>query len=238
MINKIWVAEEIWALRPDYQVLILIAEGLAGGPSDAESRRWLVGAAADAADPTGDEHVAAWQDAFRAFGAKPTRTRSSVDALLRRAGTGLPTVNRVVDAYNAVSVAYVLPIGGEDFDAYDGAPRLVRAHGGEPFDTSAHGERVTEHVPQGEVVWRDDAGVTCRRWNWRQCQRTQITQATRNGFFVLERLAPYPAERLAAAASALTGYLTTITPTVRVETRVVRHGSSAGFGGHDPLLRR
>jgi DNA/RNA-binding domain of Phe-tRNA-synthetase-like protein len=27
----------------------------------------------------------------------------------------------------------------------------------------------------GEVIWRDDDGVTCRCWNWRQCVRTRIT---------------------------------------------------------------
>jgi DNA/RNA-binding domain of Phe-tRNA-synthetase-like protein len=228
MIDKIWVAEEIWTLRPDYQVFILTADGLAGGPSDAASQRWFddaaAVAAADPADPLAGEHVAAWQDAYRAFGAKPKRTRSSLDALLRRAGAGLPRVNRVVDAYNAVSVAYALPIGGEDSGAYDGPARLVRALGGEPFDTNAHGEPVTDHAEQGEVVWRDDAGVTCRRWNWRQCQRTRITGHTTSAFFVLERLAPYPAERLHAAARALTSHLEEITPTVRIETRLIGPG--------------
>src|SRR6266849_545850 len=144
VIDKIWVDDEIWRLRPDYEVLILIADGLTGGPSDGQSGRWLQEAAAAAVDPAGDAHVAAWHDAYRAFGCKPKRTRPSVDALLRRSGTGLPQVNRVVDAYNAVSVSHVLPIGGEDSDAYDGPARLVRAVGGEPFGTSAHGEPVTE----------------------------------------------------------------------------------------------
>ena len=51
MIDKIWVGDEIWGLRPDYEVLILTAEGLAGGPSDGESGRWLQAAAATAVDP-------------------------------------------------------------------------------------------------------------------------------------------------------------------------------------------
>jgi DNA/RNA-binding domain of Phe-tRNA-synthetase-like protein len=221
MIEQIWVADEVWGLRPDYEVLILTAEGLAGGDSDDVSRRWLAEAAACAADPRLDAHVAAWSDAYRAFGAKPKRTRPSVDALLRRAGSGLPQVNRVVDAYNAVSVRHVLPVGGEDTDAYAGPARLVRALGGEPFDTSADGEPVLEPVDGGEVVWRDDAGVTCRRWNWRQCRRTRITAATTNAFFVLERLAPYSAEQLHAAAEALTGYLVAITPGARIRSRVI-----------------
>ena len=35
-------------------------------------------------------HVAAWREAYRAFGAKPQRTRNSVEALMRRAEAGLP----------------------------------------------------------------------------------------------------------------------------------------------------
>ncbi len=230
MIDKIWVDDAIWQLRPDYQVLIMIAEGLAGGPSDSESGRWLAAAAAAAVDPIGDEHVTAWRDAYQGFGAKPKRTRPSVDALLRRATTGLPQVNRVVDAYNAVSVSHVLPIGGEDSGAYDGDARLVRASGGEPFDTTANGEPVTDEAAPGEVIWRDDTGVTCRRWNWRQCRRTQITAATPNAFFVLERLVPYPAERLHAAADALAGHLKSITPAVRIETRVIGPRLTQGNG--------
>lgn len=59
-------------------------------------------------------HVAAWREAYRAFGAKPKRTRHSLEALLRRAPSGLPRVNRLTDCYNAVSVLHQIPVGGED----------------------------------------------------------------------------------------------------------------------------
>ena len=67
--------------------------------------------------------------------------------------------------------------GGQVDTRYSGAPRLIRATGGGPFDTVADGVVVTEHPDPGEVVWCDDAGVTCRRWNWRQARRTQLTAA-------------------------------------------------------------
>ena len=35
-------------------------------------------------------HVAAWREAYRAFGAKPQRTRNSLEALLRRRPPGCP----------------------------------------------------------------------------------------------------------------------------------------------------
>ncbi|GAA4297998.1 B3/4 domain-containing protein [Actinomadura luteofluorescens] len=218
MLERIVVDEAVRELRPDFAVLVMTAEGLENGPSDEAGEGWLAEAAreADADDP----HVEAWRAAYRAFGAKPQRTRASVDALLRRADA-LPSINRVVDAYNAVSVEYALPIGGEDLDAYRGPALLVRATGDEPFDVIAGGEPAVEHPNPGEVVWRDDQGVTCRRWNWRQCVRTRLTETTKNGLFLLERLEPYPLDRLAEAGDRLAERLRTISPGARIETRLI-----------------
>ena len=73
------------------------------------------------------------------------RTRNSLEALLRRAASGLPRVNRLTDIYNAVSVLHQIPVGGEDLTRYAGPPRLVRAAGTELFDTAADGIAVIEH---------------------------------------------------------------------------------------------
>ena len=40
------------------------------------------------------------------------------------------------------------------------------------------------------MVWCDDAGVTCRRWNWRQARRTQLRDDTTTALFILDALAP------------------------------------------------
>lgn len=113
----------VFALRPDYRVLLLAVDGLVTGPSDEESDALLQAAEAAARQALCDRsvdqlpHVAAWREAYRAFGAKPQRTRNSVEALLRRAESGLPRVNRLTDTYNAISVLHQIPLGGEDLDA-------------------------------------------------------------------------------------------------------------------------
>jgi hypothetical protein len=42
-------------------------------------------------------HIAAWREVYKAFGAKPQKTRNSLEALTRRAEGGLPRVNRLTD---------------------------------------------------------------------------------------------------------------------------------------------
>ncbi|WP_345771594.1 B3/B4 domain-containing protein [Geodermatophilus sabuli] len=218
----------VFELRPDYRALLLTADGLHGGPSDEVSERVL----ADAEDaarrllggrpPEQLAHLSAWREAYRAFGARPQRTRPSVEALLRRVQPdGLPRIDRITDVYNAVSVAHLLPIGGEDRAAYAGPPRLVRATGDEAFDTTAGGEPVIEHPDAGEVVWRDDAGVTCRRWNWRQGTRTRITTDTTSAVFILDALAPLPDDAVCAAADALTDALLALSPAAVVHRRLL-----------------
>lgn len=61
---------------------------------------------------------------------------------MRRAEGGLPRVNRLTDIYNAISVKYQIPFGGEDLDKYSGLPLLIRATGQEAFETSAAGEKI------------------------------------------------------------------------------------------------
>ena len=221
------VDSAVFTLRPDYRVLLLAVDGLAPGAGDASSeallRRAEEAAVALLTDVAAEElpHIAAWREAYRAFGAKPQRTRNSLEALTRRAGTGLPRVNRLTDIYNAVSVLRQVPVGGEDLTRYSGSPRLLRAAGTEPFDTMADGETAVEHPGPGEVVWCDDAGVTCRRWNWRQARRTQLTPHTTTALFILDALAPMTDEALAAAGDELLAHLHPLGREVRSATRLI-----------------
>jgi DNA/RNA-binding domain of Phe-tRNA-synthetase-like protein len=227
------VDPSVFTLRPDYRTVLLAVDGLVPGPSDQASDALLQAAEAAARDALRDRsvaqlpHVAAWREAYRAFGAKPQRTRNSVEALLRRAESGLPRVNRLTDTYNAISVLHQLPLGGEDLTRYIGAPRLVRATGEEPFDTVADGAAVIEHPEPGEVVWCDDAGMTCRRWNWRQARRTQLGDDTMTAVFILDALDPMPDEALHAAADDLVSHLTRLGPDVQIVRRLIAGGSTS-----------
>jgi DNA/RNA-binding domain of Phe-tRNA-synthetase-like protein len=217
----------VFALRPDYRAMLLAVDGLVPGPSDQASDALLQAAEVSVREALSDRpveqlpHVAAWREAYRAFGAKPQRTRNSLEALLRRAEAGLPRVNRLTDLYNAVSVRHQIPLGGEDPTRYTGPPRLVRATGIEPFDTVAAGGTVIEHPEVGEVVWCDDAGVTCRRWNWRQARRTQLREDTTAALFILDALDPTTDEALHAVADDLLTHLARLGPDVHAAQRLI-----------------
>ncbi|GAA3501669.1 B3/4 domain-containing protein [Streptomyces prasinosporus] len=192
------VSGEVRALAPGFTHVAVEAHGLVNGPTTDESSALLDDAARrlaarlDGRAPHEDPHMAAWREVHTAFGPKPSRTRNSAEALARRAltGAGLPRVSLLVDLYNAVSVAHLIPVGGEDADRIRGGMRLVRATGEEDFVAVARGEETVEHPDAGEVAWRDDAGVTCRRWNWRQGPRTRLTEETVSGLFLPERFGP------------------------------------------------
>lgn len=201
-IESAWIDESIFELRPDYRAVLIAIDGLIPGPSDDLSEQILVAAETYASTQIADTpieelpHIAAWRSVYLEFGAKPQRTRNSVEALMRRIEDGLPRINRLTDIYNAMSITHQVPIGGEDLAGYVGAPHLIRSHGDEPFDTVDGGESIVEFAPVGEVVWCDDSGITCRRWNWRQCRRTQLSESTTAALFILDMLDPFTSEMI------------------------------------------
>lgn len=159
-------------------------------------------------------HLSAWADVFQKFGAKPKRTPCSAEALRKRVlrDGSLPAIDPVVDLYNAISLRYAIPVGGENIAAYTGQPRLCVAEGNEPFDTVKDGVTVMETVDAGEVIWCDDQGVTCRRWNWRQGIRTRLDARASRMWFILESLPAMPVSAVEEAGDALIAGLEAMMP--------------------------
>lgn len=219
------IAPEIAALAPGFRALSITLEAapltypeLAAQALEAACR--AVGTAEAA---WAEAHLMAWAEVFRAFGAKPQRTPCSAEALRKRVlrDGRLPGIDPVVDLYNAISLKYAIPVGGENLDAYVGAPRLVIADGSETFDTMKEGAPAQESPEAGEVIWRDDAGVTCRRWNWRQGVRTRLDADAKRMWFILESLPQMPREALYDAGEELIAGLQRMMPGARAESLLV-----------------
>lgn len=145
----------------------------------------------------------AWREAYRTFGAKPKKYTCSVENLYRMIleGVELGHINKVVDIYNYISLKYMMPVGGDDVDKVDGDMMLTFADGREDFVRLNSDE--VDHPKEGEVIYRDNKEVLCRRWNWRECDKSKMTQETQNVMLIAEGLSPTSREEVKSAISEL-----------------------------------
>lgn len=133
--------------------------------------------------------ISGWRKIYKDFGSNPSDFRSSIEALLRRARGGekpIPQINNLVDLYNFISLKYHLPAGSEDLDKTEGDISLTFAKGDEKGIYI--GGDIEENCEPGEVIYKDDAGFICRRWNWREADRTKLDRKTRQAVLVIEKL--------------------------------------------------
>ncbi|HEU5097734.1 MAG TPA: phenylalanine--tRNA ligase beta subunit-related protein [Roseiflexaceae bacterium] len=202
------IQDDFWQLFPEARIGVVVARRLDNSEGERlDIAALLADVAASAAAGLGEDiaahpAVAPWRQAYQAFGVKPSKYRSSIESLLRSARAGrIRSVNPLVDLYNAVSLRHWLPCGGEDLAALRGDIRLRRAIGGEHFVSL--GAQEPEPPAPGEVIYRDDAGVICRCWNWREADRTKLTPATTDAFLCIEALPPSDEAHLRAACDDL-----------------------------------
>jgi DNA/RNA-binding domain of Phe-tRNA-synthetase-like protein len=99
-------------------------------------------------------------------------------------------------------------VGGEDLDRIEGDVRLAIAGENEP-PVRLLGEPEERAPRPGEVIYKDDLGAICRRWNWKEADRTKLTPDTRNAFLVIEGLPPVGRDKVSEAAEALAGLVRT-----------------------------
>ncbi|HEL2202766.1 TPA: B3/4 domain-containing protein [Streptococcus suis] len=132
-----------------------------------------------------NEVIRTYRQVYQKFKTKKG-ARSSIEALLKRSASDRPvsTISPLVDIYNAASLRFGLPCGAEDLDTFVGDLRLTVTEGGDEFYLI--GDEVNNPTLPGEVCYKDDAGAVCRCFNWRDGERTMITDSTKNAFLVME----------------------------------------------------
>lgn len=148
-------------------------------------------------------NIQAWRKAYRAFGSDPHKYRCSSEALARQVvkGNNIWGINPLVDCYNYISLKYIVPVGGEDLAKVVGDITLKRATGTEPFIRL--GGTGNEPPEPGEVIYADAVGALCRRWNWREADRTKLTAETTTAVLVIETIPPMTLAMLQQATDEL-----------------------------------
>ncbi|MEX0961937.1 MAG: lysine--tRNA ligase [Simkaniaceae bacterium] len=129
-----------------------------------------------------------WRGAYKAFGFKPNKFRSSIESLIRRVlqGKELPDINPLINLYHLISLRHALAVGSVDLDKIEGTISLTIADGSEPFQMLKEEESIS--VEPGEVIYRDEKEVLRRGWNYRECEKSKITHETSKAAFILEGL--------------------------------------------------
>ena len=153
-------------------------------------------------------NIAAWREAYRAFGArqaahrgssgatgmgKPTSYPSSIEAMLKRVRRGdeIPYINTLAALCNSTSLRYLVPIGGHAIDVLSDEHQLQLGFAAGSEEFTAFGASSIEHPEPGEVIFaaveqafqptsqsQPVPTVLCRRWTWRQAEFTKLVRAT------------------------------------------------------------
>ncbi len=125
----------------------------------------------------------AWKEAYRKFGAKPNKFTPSIVFLTKQVKGGklLRSISPAVDAFNMISIKYLVPSGGDDMDSVEGDLTLGRAFSDETFAPIFKPDEI-EHPEPGEIIYvnRRSKRVLCRRWNWRNADFSKIAPETKN----------------------------------------------------------
>jgi lysyl-tRNA synthetase class 2 len=142
-------------------------------------------------------YIEAWHNAYTSFGAKPKEHKVSVENMMHRIlkGESLAHINPLVSLYNTLSLRYMIPAGGDDLSSLKGSLRVTFADGTEK-PAKLLGEKEARSPEKGEVIYLDDEGIVCRRFNWKQAERTKITENTSDVILVFEALSVVPDEQL------------------------------------------
>jgi len=133
-----------------------------------------------------DPVLAGFRALHDAVGRSNRRFPSSAEALVSlflRKGL-VPSINPLVDLYNGVSLTTRLSLGAHDLAHVRGDITLRFTKGTERFIPL--GAADPEPVAPGEYCYIDGSGEVLCRLEHRQCERTKVTAATTDCFYILQ----------------------------------------------------
>lgn len=192
-----------WEVFPEAQINVLLVKGI-GDNHSKENDPYLTKLLAEGkeaakqflTEETFSQNlvVAQWRGAFSQFKTKKG-ARSSIEALLKRVSQDreFRPINPLVDIYNSISLEFAVPCGGEDLQKIVGDIHLGQAAGGEAF--LPLGAEADAPALPGEIIYYDEKGAICRCLNWREAQRTMLTEETQDVIFFMESVTSEQATR-------------------------------------------
>ena len=211
--EKIIAEQNFWEVFPEATIEVLVVEGIDNHVDKAKEEQFHQLLNDAAKEVLAGETVPTVLTAFKAqleqmevvdarFKTKKG-ARSSIEALLKRASQEREffPINPLVDIYNSISLTFGVPCGGENQEKIKGDLHLGKAHGGESF-LPLGAEADAPALPE-EIIYYDNEGAICRSFNWREAQRTMLTEDTTKAILVIESVTKEQASRGAKAMTEL-----------------------------------
>lgn len=194
---KFTIDSQIFHIYPEVLFGVAVLHGIDNHGNPAELNQLLRNTETTCLESFGQipviEHpyIACWREAYRLFGAKPKDYPSSIENLVRRIlkDESIRHINKLVDIYNSISLKHLLPVGGEDLEKIQGDITLTIATDQET-PVILLGEKEARAPYPKEVIYKDELGTICRRWNWKEVDRTKLTENTHDAIIVIEALPP------------------------------------------------
>ena len=199
------ISNDVFTQFPGYVRGVVLAYGVKNGDSSEELISLMRGAEEHLRMQLNLETIAefprihSWREAYRSFGAKPSKFRPSIEAMARRVlrNEELPSISALVDIGNVVSLRHILPAGGHAIDFVQGDITLRPALGDEEF-IPLDSDQLENPTP-GEIIFVEGKTVLTRRWTWRQGKHTLVVPETTDLEFNVDGLPPVPVEEVEEA---------------------------------------
>ena len=189
---KISIDKDIFENFPEAKIgwLRAVITNGKGSPRVAEMKKNLkrrleeIGLSADTVAQHPD--IRRWRETFSKMGVKPSKYRSSIEALLRRIFKGdLWSVSDVVDCYDCVSALNLLPMGAHDMSKLRGDMTLRYAKEGEKFYPLGAGDSIVECGAK-QIVYADGEKICCWLWNYRDTRDASVDEETKEALFIVD----------------------------------------------------
>ena len=176
---------EVRRAFPELQVGLAVLEGVSvtrqqpGVESLVEEVLGEIRGALEGRSVASLPRVQAFRQIYRRFGVDPGQFRPSAEALVSRArdpSKRFPRINTVVDIYNVTSAQLQLPMAAYDMACITPPVCLRFSVAGEHHLGIGADQPAT--LPAGELIYADASMVLCRAYNYRDADRTKVTEQT------------------------------------------------------------
>ncbi len=155
-------------------------------------------------------NIAKWRAVYSTMGVKPSKYKSSVEALARRVlkEKAIWNVNSLVDCYNCVSVTTLLALGAHDAEKIRAGLTLRFVREGEVFYPLGYDEQHEAIATDPrQIAYCDEEKICTWLWNHRDTRLATVDTNTKKTLFIVDCAFEPEYSSVGGAMSMLAGHL-------------------------------